>query len=151
MMEYEFVPSEAPTRHIVGVLYTGNGAEGEIGRLWGANDALLKSVPNRKGFFGVSRMREGLPVGHFDYLAGVEVGPADEVPPGLTLWTVSGGPVYRAWATIDQLRGTIDAFYHRFLPASGAEADNRGLVEAYPDDFEMSMPVALEFPVMASL
>jgi AraC family transcriptional regulator len=75
----------------------------------------------------------------FDYMAGVELSPAAELPPEFKSWTIPAGRFARVrhGGHISTIRSTCAAIFEDWLPASGHEADHRSMsfLEFYGPDF----------------
>jgi AraC family transcriptional regulator len=138
-----------PAFTVMGLRYQGNNQNQEIGALWGEFDRreselLSVAVPNSCAY-GVCVMAEGLPEGHFEYIASFEVPAGTQPLPGMVVRDLPANQyaVFEHHGSLDRLRETYHNIYHVWLPQSGLQvvpgADMEVYTEAFKDDSPDSM------------
>lgn len=144
-----------PTRHYVGlgtvfitICSPDSDSHTVLPRLWDAFLERQGELRTRIGY-GAYGLCYALPADseprHVDaagYLACVEVADPSDVPPGMELRTVEGGP-YAVWThrgPLADLEGTVRALYGQWLPASGHTVRDAPDVEIYDERFDPASP-----------
>jgi predicted transcriptional regulator YdeE/DNA-binding transcriptional MerR regulator len=130
-----------PAFDVMGLCYHGNNQNQEIAAMWGefnqrAPEILPAAVPDT-GAYGVCLMAEGLPEGHFEYVAGFEVREGAAVPEGMVTRRVPAQKyaVFSHTGPLDSLRETYNNIYQVWLPQSGLELTGGMDMEVYTDEF----------------
>jgi AraC family transcriptional regulator len=139
-MEPKIVEREAFT--VVGMRYHGKNEKGEIPQLWGVFGPRvqeIKDVCNHSVCYGISDNMDHT-TGEFDYIAGLEVSAAEEVPKGMVCWEVPAGK-YAVFATaLPKIGETFMYAYKTWMPKSGHEATGGPDFELYDHNFDNQDP-----------
>jgi AraC family transcriptional regulator len=138
---------------VAGLRYAGKNEHGEVPSMWD-NDFLPRIgelAAHRIGptAYGVCRTAADLPPGAFEYLAAVEVGSLDGLPPGMVGWKIPAQTYAVLLANnVPDLPATFDYFYSQWALGSAeyAAADGPEL-EVYPDTFPQDGIIYVYCPV----
>jgi len=143
-MEPTFVTR--PAFNVVGLCYQGTNQNQEIAAMWGdfnrrEKEATAIAVPNTL-YYGVCNMIAGLPEGHFEYVAGIEVPDGAPVPAGMVIRQVPAAryAVFPHRGSLDGLHATFERIHSEWLPASGLEPTGSLDMEVYTDEFKDFAP-----------
>jgi predicted transcriptional regulator YdeE/DNA-binding transcriptional MerR regulator len=135
-----------PAFNVVGLCYHGDNANQEISVMWGefnrrAREIKPYLVPAANAY-GVCAMVEGLPEGHFEYVAGFEVREDAPVPEGMVQRRVPAQKyaVFEHVGPLDKLRETYHNVYQVWLPQSGLEVAPGYDMEVYTEEFKDFAP-----------
>ena len=135
-----------PEFTVMGLCYHGNNQNQEIAAMWGEfnqreREVLSVSVPNSCAY-GVCIMAEGLPEGHFEYVAGYEVPAGTPTPEGMVQRTVPPAKyaVFEHRGAMDKLSETYHNIYQVWLPQSGLEIVPGIDMEVYTEEFKDFAP-----------
>jgi AraC family transcriptional regulator len=105
---------------------------------WQRFAPFLGNIPRQVGkiAYGVIYNFDG--DGHFDYLCGVEVAAAGDLPKGITSLPVPAQKyaVFTHRGHIAGIRATISAIWSKWLPESGHESVNAPSFERYGPEFD---------------
>ena len=129
-----------PAFTMVGLGYHGQNKNGEIGQMWGEFLARLDEVEriNPTISYGVCSVPAGLPEGHFEYVAGVQVEPDAAVPAGMVKRSLPmlQYAVFAHRGVLKDLRKTYQRIYEEELPKTGLELYQPGLdMELYTSEW----------------
>lgn len=127
-----------PAFTLVGMKIRTSNEHGEVPKLWYQfvpRFAEVKNVTNRNEAFGVldnfdPETRE------LDYLAGLEVGNAEEIPKGMTSLAIPAHKYAVFTTTIPGLMDTLRRIHTEWLPRSGFEHAEGPDLEVYDRDFD---------------
>lgn len=120
---------------VVGLPYRGQ-AEGnnEIPELWETWNRRASEVQNISGpAFGLCKEVDSH--GDFDYLAGMRVSNAEDLPEGMTSWNVPEATYAVFPAELPKIHEAWDYAYLTWLPQSNFERESGIAFELYEDDF----------------
>ena len=139
-MEPKIVTRERFT--VVGMHYRGKNEHNEIPQLWGVfgpRMSEVKDVANPSVCYGISDNMDPT-TGEFDYIAGLEVRMAEEVPEGMVRWEVPAGRYTVLTTTLPKIGETFQHAYHEWLPGSDYEHRPGPDFEVYDDSFDSQDP-----------
>jgi AraC family transcriptional regulator len=136
-----------PAFRVVGMKYRGKNEQNEIPQLWGEFAARVAEVQNRveaHGTYGVvgNFVEE---TGEFDYVAGLNVDPAAEVPEGMVSWDVPAQTYAVFSCTLPTIGDTIKHIHETWLPASGHRHAGGPELELYDGKFNPHDPDSLMY------
>lgn len=131
-----------PAFAVVGILYHGKNENNEISKLWGVFNQRSNEIKNViDGAFGVcGNTQED---GSFDYMAGLAVSNADEVPAGMQRWDV---PEQKYAVFPCDLKTVGEAYRYAFdtwLPANQYEYSGTPDFEYYDKNFDSDVEGSL--------
>jgi predicted transcriptional regulator YdeE len=129
-----------PAFNVVGMCYHGNNQNQEIAVMWQEFMPRMGEIEriNPTLSYGVCSMPEGLPDGHFEYVAGVEVKEGAPVPDGMVLRRVPEMKyaVFAHRGPLETLHKTYQNIHQVGLPEAGLEVLQSGLdMEVYTEEF----------------
>jgi len=127
---------------VVGMPYHGKNENDEIPQMWGAFGPQIqeiKDVANPSVCYGICDNMDPN-TGEFDYIAGLEVSRAEEVPEGLVCWEVPAGRYAVLTTTLPRIGETFKFAYHEWLPGSGFEHRPGPDLEVYDESFDPQDP-----------
>jgi AraC family transcriptional regulator len=138
---------DLPAFNVAGLCYHGRNQNQEIAAMWGqfnqrAPELLPQTVPHTDAY-GICLMTEGLPDGHFEYVAGLEVRDEAQVPEGMVLRKVPAHKyaVFAHRGAMDGLRETYAHIYQDWMPQSGLEIATPAMdMEVYTEEFKDFAP-----------
>jgi AraC family transcriptional regulator len=135
-MEPQIVRRTAFT--VVGLMHSGKNESNEIPKMWealGPRFTEIQHVANPDVAYGVvGHFDEGR--GTFDYLAGIEVDHAAELPEGMASWKVPGATYAVFSCTLPTLGEAHERIHSAWLPESGYERAQGPEFELYDEGFE---------------
>jgi AraC family transcriptional regulator len=129
---------DKPAFTVVGMKIRTRNEHGEVPRLWYEfvpRFAEVKGVTNRNEAYGVldnfdPETRE------LDYLAGLEVGSAGEIPEGMTSLKIPAQTYAVFTTTLPDLMDTLRKIHREWLPKSGFEHTEGPDLEVYGREFD---------------
>jgi len=141
-MEPKFVTLPAFT--IVGMRYFGNNAHQEIKDMWGVfnqHAGEIKNV-NEDAAYGLCAMVEGATPGEFEYVAGLRVSKAENVPVNMVVRQVPTAryAVFTHIGSLEKLHETMEYIFAVWLPQSGYQGIGGLDFEYYNQDFKDFAP-----------
>ncbi|HMN61081.1 MAG TPA: MerR family transcriptional regulator [Anaerolinea sp.] len=127
-----------PAFTVIGYCYHGNNQNQEIAEMWGRFTQRLGEIQTNNALetFGVCSLPAGLPEGHFEYVAGMQVPEDALVPEGMVKRTLPAYTyaVFEHVGPLDTLHQTYQNIHQAWLPQSGYQALEDGLdMEVYDD------------------
>jgi len=127
-----------PAFTVIGYCYHGNNQNQEIAEMWGRFTQRLGEIQtnNHLESFGVCTLPAGLPEGHFEYVAGLQVPEDAPVPEGMVKRTLPAYTyaVFEHVGPLDTLHQTYQNIHQAWLPQSGYKALEDGQdMEVYDD------------------
>jgi AraC family transcriptional regulator len=131
---------------VVGMKVRGKNEQNEIPRLWGEFASRVGEVQNRveeHSTYGVAGNYEDS--GEFDYVAGINVSTAAEVPEGMVSWDIPAQTYAVFSCTLPTLGSTLKYIHGTWLPASGYRQADGPALELYDEDFDPENPDALMY------
>ena len=141
-MQPELVTKPAFT--VVGMLLHTRTMAPEIPQLWEHFGPRMDEVPDQAEpgvSYGV--MQQGAAGGDaLDYMAGVAVVQALDVPAGMTSWEIPAQTYAVLPATLPTLGAAFDFIYNTWLPASGYQPTGGPFFERYGATFDPSDPTS---------
>ena len=142
-MEPTFVTR--PAFNVVGLCYHGNNQNDELGKMWDVfnrRSPEVAAVPSSHAY-GICRMVEGLPEGHFEYVAGLETPDDAPIPEGMVHRRVEAAryAVFTHRGPLSGLMKTYQRIYNEWIPQYKLEPVEAGLdMEVYTDEFDPNSP-----------
>lgn len=137
LLEPRFVDGDELLIAGLGERFTADTAQG-IAALWQRFVPYIGRVPGQQGWetFGVCCNPQD--DGSFEYIAGVLVNRADELPAGFTQQRLAAHryAVFLHSGHISSIHETFNAIFQRWLPGSGLQAADAPEFERYSDDFD---------------
>jgi AraC family transcriptional regulator len=135
-MKAKIVKREAFT--VVGLIHSGRNENNEIPQMWealGPRFSEIRHVAKPDIAYGVigSFDEES---GTFDYLAGIEVDRAADLPKGMASWEVPAGTYAVFTCTLPTLGETHARIHSTWLPESGYERAPGPEFELYDEEFD---------------
>ena len=131
---------------VVGLKYHGKNEQNEIPQLWGEFAARVVEVQNRvdaHATYGIVGKHED--TGEFDYVAGLNVSPAADVPEGMVSWDVPAQTYAVFSCTLPTIGRTLDHIFKTWLPASDYQHADGPALELYDDEFDPNNPASLMY------
>jgi AraC family transcriptional regulator len=131
-----------PAFTVVGLRYRGKNEHNEIPRMWsefGPRMAAVKHVVNPDISYGVMGNYDES-TGEFDYVAGIEVDSADDIPPGMVSWDVPEQTYAVFTCTLPTIREGYDRAYNTWLPQSEYQHGGGPEFELYDEKFDPGDP-----------
>jgi AraC family transcriptional regulator len=129
---------QRPAFTVVGMVHSGKNENDEIPQMWaamGPRFAEVRHVVDPEDCYGVvDNMDEGN--GTFDYVAGIEVERARDLPEGMVSWDVPGGTYAVFTCTLPGLGEAYTHAYSTWLPQSGYERAPGPEFELYDAEFD---------------
>lgn len=125
----------------------------EIPQLWGKFAPRIDEIAQiaepmvSYGLMG----RYSADMGGFDYMAGVSVESAADLPAGMTTWEIDAHTYAVFEATLSTIGETFGYIYNRWLPDSGYQPVRDFCFERYPETFNPDDPnskMAIYIPVV---
>ncbi|MHB1355965.1 MAG: MerR family transcriptional regulator [Anaerolineae bacterium] len=134
-----------PAFHVVGMCYHGTNQNHEIPDMWGVFLQRTGEIEriNPTLSYGVCSLPTGLPEGHFEYVAGVEVNEGAPVPAGMVLRSLPEMryAVFAHRGSLESLGKTYQNVYEVGLPESGLQPLTLGLdMEVYTEEWADGAP-----------
>jgi AraC family transcriptional regulator len=134
-----------PGFKLVGMRYFGNNQNQEISKLWGAANQHLDKVKNVSpewGAIGLCTTVADAPPGEFEYVAGLAVDKAEDVPEGFVVREVPPYQyaVFTHVGPLNTLKDTYEYIYQTWLPQSGYQLAGSIDFEHYNEDFKDFAP-----------
>jgi AraC family transcriptional regulator len=137
LLEPRFVDGDELLIAGLGERFTADTAQG-IAALWQRFVPYIGRVPAQQGWetFGVCCNPQD--DGSFEYIAGVLVNRADELPAGFTQQRLAAHryAVFLHSGHISSIHETFNAIFQHWLPGSGLQAADAPEFERYSDDFD---------------
>lgn len=127
---------------VVGMRYHGKNENNEIPQMWGAFGPRMKEikyVANPSVCYGISDNMDPA-TGKFDYIAGLEVSRAEDLPEGIVRWKIPGGRYAVFTTTLPKVGETFMYAYKTWMAESGCEATGGPDFELYDEDFDPQDP-----------
>jgi AraC family transcriptional regulator len=127
---------------IVGMKYHGKNENNEIPQMWqaiGPRFGEIGSVADPHTAYGISANTDS-ETGEFDYLAGLKVSSAEEIPEGMVRWEIPEGTYAVLPCTLPTIGETFKYAYHTWLPQSGYEPTGGPEYELYGPEFDPQDP-----------
>jgi predicted transcriptional regulator YdeE/DNA-binding transcriptional MerR regulator len=127
-----------PAFHVVGMHYRGKNEKGEIGQMWAEFTQRMDEIEHHISTgesFGVCSdiaPAEGL----FEYVTGVEVSSAEDVPDGMVHWHVPANTYAVFTCTLPTIHETYRYAFETWLPQSGYKRADGPDFERYDLSFE---------------
>ena len=141
-VEVKFVSRPAFT--VAGMLYRGNNANHEIPQLWEQFGPKMGILPHRIDAltcYGVcDAIDEEAKV--FDYIAGCEGKPDEEVPDGMVTRAIPAQTYAVFTTTLPEIRSTMDYIYGTWMPVSDYERGAGPEFELYGEEFNPDDPAS---------
>lgn len=140
-MEPKFVVKPAFT--VVGMLIHTKPMAQEIPDLWGQFGPRMDEVQHQAepgASYGLMEYFETL--GQLDYMAGVSVVQAADLPPGMTQWDVPASTYAVFETTLPATGDTFGYIYNTWLPTSGYQQLAAPYFERYGETFEPDDPAS---------
>jgi AraC family transcriptional regulator len=131
---------------VVGMKYRGKNEQNEIPRLWGEFAARVAEVQNRveeHATYGVVGNYEDS--GEFDYVAGINVSAAAEIPEGMVSWDIPAQTYAVFSCTLPTIGSTLEHIHGTWFPASGYRQADGPAIELYDEDFDPENPDSLMY------
>jgi AraC family transcriptional regulator len=123
---------------VVGLLHSGKNEHNKIPKMWealGPRFPEIQHVAKPDIAYGViDNFDEGR--GTFDYLAGIEVGRAADLPEGMASWEVPEATYAVFTCRLPTLGETHTRIHSTWLPESGYERTRGPELELYDEDFD---------------
>lgn len=137
-----------PEFTVVGYCYHGDNKNQEIAAMWGKFTQRMTEIQtnNERETFGVCTVPAGLPEGHFEYVAAMQVPDDAPVPEGMVKRTIPAYQyaVFEHVGEIDKLGETYRDIYQSWLPQAGLDPIEHGLdIEVYDEHFADFAPHSL--------
>lgn len=134
-----------PAFHVVGMCYHGMNQNQEIPAMWGEFLQRIDEIKriNPTLSYGVCSVPAGLPEGHFEYVAGVEVKEGAPVPEGMVLRSLPAMryAVFAHRGSLEGLGRTYSNIQLVELPKADLKVLQPGLdMEVYTDEFKDNAP-----------
>ena len=133
-----------PAFKVVGMRYFGKNEHHEISELWGQANQRLSEIHHAasQNAYGVCIMLPDAPTGEFEYIAGLEVSQAEEVPDGMVVREVpfSQYAVFTHLGSLEELSATYEYIYRSWIPQSGYQLTGGPDFEMYNEDFRDFAP-----------
>lgn len=144
-MEIKFV--NRPAFNVVGLCDHGDNKNQEISVMWGefnkrGGEVEAIAVPHTLAY-GVCNMVEGLPEGHFEYVAGLEVPDEATVPEEMAMRRIPAQKyaVFEHHGGLEGLHNTFQRIHNECIPQAGLELAPTGMdMEVYTDEFKDFVP-----------
>jgi AraC family transcriptional regulator len=130
---------------VVGLKYRGKNENNEIPRLWqvlGPRTAEIKDRVDDYVAYGISANVDKS-TGEFDYIAGFEVSPTQELPEGMVSFEVPGSKYAVFSTTLPKIGETFNNAYHTWMPESGYQPTGGPEFEVYDERFDPQDPDSL--------
>jgi AraC family transcriptional regulator len=83
--------------------------------------------------------------GEFDYVAGINVSAAAEVPEGMVSWDIPAQTFAVFSCTLPELGSTLEHIHGTWLPASEYQHTDGPALELYDEDFDPGNPDSLMY------
>lgn len=131
-----------PAFTVVGLAYYGKNEHEEIPQLWqefGKRYHEIQHAVNQEVGYGVCDHVD-LNTGQFDYLAGVEVSRAADLPEGMVHWEIPEQTYAVFTCTLPALGEIFDQIYQTWLPQSGYQRVLGPEFELYEEGFDSEDP-----------
>jgi len=140
---------------VAGLRYAGKNEHGEVPALW--DKEFLPRIHELDNFrtgatYGISRVMPDIPWQEgFEYLAGVEVGSLENLPPGMVGWEIPAQTYAILPANdVSGLAPALVYYYSEWLPRSKEYRSADGpMLELYPETFGQDRIIYLYNPVRA--
>lgn len=133
-----------PSFKVVGMRYFGKNENQEISELWGKANQRMGEISHvaSQNAYGVCVMLPDAPAGEFEYIAGLEVSQAEDVPDGMVVREVptSQYAVFTHLGSLDRLPATYEYIYSTWIPQSGFQLTGGPDFELYNEDFKDFAP-----------
>ncbi len=142
---------QKPGFTIVGMKYRGRNQKNEVPQLWETFIPRLAEVPNRAGLGGSYGVMDNYDEdsGEFDYIAGVEVSSAEEIPDGMVSHVVPD-QIYAVFkCTLPTLHQTFRRIDQEWFPESGHKRAKGPEFEFYNEEFHIDETLYLYIPLIA--
>lgn len=127
---------------VAGLKHRGNNEQGELRQLWQRFaerlDEFRKIAASGNTYGVIDNFDED--EGVFDYLAGVEVASANDVPEDLEVWELDGQNYAVFNSSLNDLTDTIDYIYESWMPGSNYQRAPGAEFEFYGEDFDADDP-----------
>ncbi len=144
-MDIKFI--NRPAFNVVGLCYHGDNKNQEISVMWGefnkrGGEVEAIAVPHTLAY-GVCDMVEGLPEGHFEYVAGLEAPDGAPVPTGMVMRRIPAQKyaIFEHHGALAGLHNTYQRIHNEWIPQAGLEVVQPGLdMEVYTDEFKDFAP-----------
>ncbi|MCL7452058.1 MAG: GyrI-like domain-containing protein [Anaerolineae bacterium] len=127
---------------VVGLHYRGKNEENEIAQMWATSGSRLGEIEHvaEPGVaFGVIDHMDA-EAGAFEYVAGLAVERAGDVPEGMVSWEIPAQTYAVFTCTLPTIRETMHRIYEEWLPASGYERPEGPEFELYGPAFDPRDP-----------
>jgi AraC family transcriptional regulator len=131
---------------VVGLKYHGKNEQNEIPQLWGEFAERVAEVQNRveaHATYGIVGKHED--TGEFDYVAGLNVSPAADVPEGMVSLDVPAQTYAVFSCTLPTIGHTLDYIHGTWLTASGYRQADGPALELYDEKFNPENPESLMY------
>jgi AraC family transcriptional regulator len=132
---------------VVGMQYRGKNEQNEIPQLWGEFAARVVEVQNRveaNVTYGVvGNFAEDS--GEFDYVAGLSVSTAADIPAGMVSWDVPAQTYAVFSCTLPTIGSTLEHIHGTWLPALGYRHADGPELELYDAKFDPKDPDSLMY------
>ena len=126
-----------PAFTVVGIKYRGKNEKNEIPQLWERFMSRAGEIKQRANPFGYGvEDNYDKKTGEFDYLAGVEVEGASDVPEGMENWEVPEQTYAAFPCNLKEIKQAFRQIYHEWLPQSGYRRAHGPDFEFYDDSFK---------------
>lgn len=134
-----------PTFTVIGMKYTGKNENGEIPKMWSVAVPRFQEIKNTidPPFVSYGICGNLLEDGRFDYLAGVAVSEAADIPEGMESWKVEEQTYAVFPCTLTDIHKTYEYAHTEWLPNSDYERSAVPDFEFYDENFEPEDPESL--------
>lgn len=137
-----------PTK-VIGIVYKGKNANGEIPEMWNVFNIRFKEIknPDMSKFYGLCY--DLSTAGAFTYMAGLGVDTVEEIPNGMELQEIPGGKyaIFTFKDHISQIGTFWDEIYKVGLKANNLEPLNSMTFELYDERFQLNGECDIYIPV----
>jgi AraC family transcriptional regulator len=121
---------------VVGMKYRGKNQKNEIPELWQEFMTRVGEIKHRANLLGYGVMDNyDEKTGEFDYLAGVKVSDASEIPPGMESWQVPEQTYAVFPCNLKDIKEAFQQIYRQWLPQSGYQRTQGPQFEFYDESF----------------
>ncbi|KPL00920.1 MAG: hypothetical protein AMJ91_02615 [candidate division Zixibacteria bacterium SM23_73_3] len=126
-----------PAFTVVGMKYRGKNEKNEIPQLWEKFMSRAGEIKRRANAFGYGVTDNyDEKTGEFDYLAGLEVQDASDVPEGMESWQVPDQTYAAFPCNLKNIREAFQQIYQQWLPQSGYQRADGPDFEFYDENFK---------------
>lgn len=126
-----------PAFTVVGMRYQGRNQHNEIAQMWDVFNPRIGEIADICGpAYGVCITLADAPEGEFEYIAGMEVNAADQIPAGMVSRSVPEQTYAVFPCTLRTLHQAYDYAYHTWLPQSGYQVGGDIDFELYGEEFD---------------